>query len=93
MEAMASRLPVIASDIRGNVDLIDSGKGGFLYSPGNVEGFREGLSKLMDNPEIMDEFGEYNHEKIKNFTKEIVSDKMRKFYFGDTVRAKEKAEI
>src|SRR5699024_7176133 len=30
MEAMASGLPVIASDIRGNIDLIDVNKGGYL---------------------------------------------------------------
>lgn len=93
MEAMASRLPIIASDIRGNVDLIDCEKGGYLYLPEDVEGFRKGLSYLMDNPEVMAEFGEYNHEKIKNFTKEIVSDKMKKFYFGDTAKTKEEAQI
>ena len=30
MEAMASGLPCIVSDIRGNVDLIENSKGGYL---------------------------------------------------------------
>lgn len=33
IEAMSSGLPCIASDIRGNRELIDEGKGGYLVTP------------------------------------------------------------
>ena len=38
MEAMASGLPIICSDIRGNRDLIIDGKGGYLVKPYDVLG-------------------------------------------------------
>lgn len=36
MEAMASGLPVVCSEIRGNTDLIEDGKGGYLVEPSDV---------------------------------------------------------
>ncbi|MBR4891361.1 MAG: glycosyltransferase, partial [Clostridia bacterium] len=83
MEAMASGLPIVASKIRGNVDLVDDNKGGFLYAPADSEGFYKGIVRLMEIPDIMKGFGEYNLDKIQNFTKEIVADKMSEYYFFD----------
>lgn len=42
---MASGLPVIASDIRGNGDLIDDDKGGFLCGTNNVDEYAEKNTK------------------------------------------------
>ena len=84
MEAMAAGLPVIASRIRGNVDLIDDKKGGYLVSPGNPAEFKEACQKLFsekqENPKRMNSMGEYNQEKIKQFSAETVDRIMRKVY-------------
>jgi hypothetical protein len=42
IEAMASGLPVVASKIRGNEDLIEEG-GGFLLSPKDEDGFADAI--------------------------------------------------
>lgn len=80
MEAMAMGLPCICSDIRGNRDLIDNEKGGFLISPKNSEGFAKAITTLIENPALANEMGEYNKEKIKQFDIELVKGQMLKIF-------------
>ena len=47
MEAMSAGLPCIVSRIRGNVDLIEEGKGGYLCEPDDVDGFKNRIGELM----------------------------------------------
>jgi len=77
---MANRLPVVCSRIRGNVDLIDEGKGGFLCDSRNSGEFAEKIDILIHNENLRKQFGEYNAEKIKQFSIENVMDKMKKIY-------------
>ncbi len=67
MEAMAAGLPCIVSDIRGNRDLIDPNKGGFLISPKDADGFAQSLNKIIKNPNLGKEMGKYNQCKITKF--------------------------
>ena len=68
MEAMAGGLPVVASKIRGNTDLIDVPQGGYLVHPKDVNGFREALGQLTKNPQHAKELGCYNASKIEAYT-------------------------
>jgi len=83
MEAMASGLPVIASDIRGNIDLIDVNKGGYLLNPYDVEGFSEKIIKMYDDSQIRKQFGLYNKNKIKGFSDLKVNNEMVKIYLDN----------
>lgn len=65
MEAMASSKPVICSNIRGNTDLIDEGKGGFYFEPDNLEQIVEAIKKLERSD--LCELGIYNKQKIQRF--------------------------
>jgi glycosyltransferase involved in cell wall biosynthesis len=47
LEAMASGLPVIASRIAGNEELVVSGETGLLVPPGDVRALREALGDLL----------------------------------------------
>ena len=68
MEAMACGLPVIASRIRGNTDLIDDGKGGYLVDTINVKGYMEAIMKLYNNPDDRDKMGKFNMKKVQNYS-------------------------
>lgn len=46
MEAMATGLPCIVSDIRGNVDLIKESEGGFLCDSSDIEKISEKINFL-----------------------------------------------
>ena len=65
MEAMQSGLPIVASRIRGNVDLIVDGVGGILCDTFSAEQFREGLVKVrtMDKEAM----AAHNRRKLKEF--------------------------
>ncbi len=82
MEAMASGLPCVASNIRGNVDLIENKQ--LLVDSFDVSGFANVLSILSRlNKEILIEEGKRNMEVIRNYDKSIILNKMRKIYEDD----------
>lgn len=66
MEAMASELPCVVSNIRGNVDLIDSGKGGYLVSVANPQDYAQAFDDLAESKEKRIKFGKYNKIKFKD---------------------------
>ena len=78
MEAMAVGLPIVCSRIRGNVDLIENGKGGYLYDCYDVKGFAEGMEKIVAGEGS--EMGKINIETMKNFDIEAVNNQMRELY-------------
>ena len=80
MEAMASGLPCIASEIRGNMDLIENGKGGYLRKPLDVDGFAEAINILMKDKKIRQSMGLDNLETIKKFDVENVKSVMKEIY-------------
>lgn len=65
MEAFASQVPVIASDIGGIPELIKDGVDGLLFNPGNVGALRKKLEYAINNREIITKFKE-NIPKIKS---------------------------
>ncbi|WP_217947095.1 sugar transferase [Faecalibaculum rodentium] len=81
MEAMAAGLPCIVSKIRGNIDLIDEGKGGILCSSGDVREFSNGIRKIISNGYQSKKMGLYNKNKIKNYDNKIIADLMENIYF------------
>lgn len=80
MEAMASGLPIICSDIRGNVDLVESGKGGYLSDSTDVEGFAENIQKLISDENFRKKMGESNIRYIQKFGIEKVNNQMKAIY-------------
>lgn len=73
MEAMACGLPIIASRIRGNVDLIENCKGGYLVDVKDVKGYMEAIDKLCDSPEERDKMGKYNMKKVQTYSVDNVA--------------------
>lgn len=80
MEAMASKLPIICSNIRGNIDLIDANKGGFLAKPNDVDKFYQHIYEMYRRRELLDSFGEYNSSKIIMYSLEKVLPLVDKIY-------------
>lgn len=65
MEAMASGLPVICSNIRGNTDLIEDGKGGYLVVPNDINGWSASIRKMISqNNKSMNDVNIQNIQKF-----------------------------
>lgn len=80
MEAMASGLPCIVSKIRGNVDLIIEGEGGFLCSPTSAEAFAEAIDNFCSNSEFKEKMRVFNLEYVKNFEISVVEKELLDIY-------------
>ena len=52
LEAMSCGLPVIASKIGGVVDLVEDGKTGILFEPGDISGLSSAMMNLLNDPEL-----------------------------------------
>lgn len=65
LEAMASGLPVVASDCSSLPEQIDNGKGGFLCPVGDPAAFAEKINLLADSPKLRHEMGQYNRSKVE----------------------------
>ncbi len=57
LEAMASGLPVIASDVGGNPELIRPGETGQLVTLGDTDGFAATLAQYIDAPALLQTHG------------------------------------
>ena len=64
MEAMACGLPIIASRIRGIVDLIEEGEGGWLADPTDADGFAAAMREALADPARCRTMAAHNLEKI-----------------------------
>ena len=81
MEAMASGIPIVAADIRGNRDLIIDGKGGYLIE--NALDDREYASKITDlinNPEKIKRMTAFNLDRVLIFSIDNVKKQMTDIY-------------
>ncbi len=80
MEAMSVGLPCVCSKIRGNVDLIDDGRGGYLFSPNDIDGFAKAINKLEQNEDLRHKMGQVNLENVKPYSIENVKKQMKEIY-------------
>lgn len=80
MEAMAAGLPIVCSNIRGNVDLIEHGINGYLVLPENSLGFAENIGKIITNNKVRKEMNRINLEVAKKYDKKIIREKMQNIY-------------
>ncbi len=53
LEAMASGVPVVASDSGGPVEIIEDGKDGFLFQTGNAEALQSAIARCLDAPQMI----------------------------------------
>lgn len=67
MEAMAVGLPCIVSKIRGNADLIENHKGGYLIDPLNIQGFAQAIEEISKNKTLQVEMGKFNKSRVDSF--------------------------
>ena len=74
LEAMATKTPVVCTDVGANGEGIIEGKTGFLVENKDYKGIAEKIIKLFDNPKLAKEFGNNGRERVK-----IIFEKERMF--------------
>ena len=80
LEAMAASKPIVATGVRGNRDLIEHGRNGFLVPLGDVGELESALLRLIDNEELRKSFGLKSSEKIRDYSLDNVLLEMKEIY-------------
>lgn len=81
LETFALGRPVVGSRIGGIPELIEEGKDGLLFPPGNVEALRERLEWMIDHPMQAVKMGKAGRAKVENrFGPEVHYTKMLDIY-------------
>ncbi|RKX96368.1 MAG: hypothetical protein DRP84_01320 [Spirochaetes bacterium] len=65
VEAMASKLPVIASKVGEIQNIIEDKITGYIINPGDYKGLSEAIKKLASNKELRKKMGQKGYEKAK----------------------------
>ncbi len=73
LEAMARRIPNIASRIKSIEEIVDDGKTGILFEPGKVKSLAKSIKILLDNPELAEKMGIAGYKKLG---KDFLTDKI-----------------
>ena len=72
IEAMSAGLPIVATDIRGNHDLIKDGINGYLYPVDNKDIFKQRISALHNDKELRDKLGQEAYKNADEYSIERV---------------------
>lgn len=79
MEAMANALPVVCTEIRGNIDLIENNKGGYLFKPDVQETAVQALRNMIENTERKS-LGDYNLKMAEKLDVKVILKTMKQIY-------------
>lgn len=80
LEAMATGLPVITLNGKGNADLIEEGKNGFLIQEQNPSLFADKIELLINNPGLYNSASEYAIHYAAKYKMEYHLEKIMKLY-------------
>jgi sugar transferase (PEP-CTERM/EpsH1 system associated) len=81
LEAMASSLPVVATNVGGNPELVEDERSGLLFQPGDVTGLKDRLERLVRDPGARQELGESARKRaVHHFSLERMILRYRDLY-------------
>ncbi|MFH1502390.1 MAG: glycosyltransferase [Candidatus Eisenbacteria bacterium] len=66
MEAMASSLPVVATDVGGVSQLVVDGESGRLAGPGDADGIARAVAEILDDPRLASRMGSAGFERVRS---------------------------
>ncbi|MDH5527849.1 MAG: glycosyltransferase [Nitrospirota bacterium] len=79
LEAMAARMPVVATRVGGNPEVVVDGETGFLVAAGDTEGIAGALEKLIHDPVLREKMGLAGWRRV---VEEFSLDRMVRAYVG-----------
>ena len=83
MEAMSTGLPVIASKIKGHIDLVNPGENGFLYEYNNINEFCNHVKLLFNDRNLLNNMKIFSHNLSKNYSLESVFPKITRIMMDE----------
>ncbi|SDQ14150.1 glycosyltransferase family 4 protein [Carnobacterium viridans] len=82
MEDMATGVPLIVSNCRGNIDLVEDGVNGFIINDNKAENYTNRILQIYQNPQIKYKFSNENITKIQHYSLDEINQEMKLIYSG-----------
>jgi len=80
LESMACKIPIIASNVGGNKELILDNQNGFLINPESADEIIKKIMMILEDELLAKKFGEKSFELIKNYEWPKIGQKYLKLY-------------
>jgi glycosyltransferase involved in cell wall biosynthesis len=80
LEAMAYGKPVIATDVGGIPEIVKPGYNGWLFKAGDLQALRSIIHEVLDNKNILKEYGNNSLRLSKNYMPEAVINSLEVLY-------------
>lgn len=80
MEAMATGLPLVVTDCRGNRDLVVDGENGYVIEIDDLGGFAQAIKNLHDSGDLRKTMAEHSLLLIEKYSIENVMEQMERIY-------------
>lgn len=80
LEAMSYKLPVISTPVGGIPEVIEDGKNGILFTPGDKEALYQAIDKLHTDKIQRKSMGELSYSKVQSYFPDNVSEKLENIY-------------
>lgn len=80
MEAMATGLPIVATDCRGNRDLVEVGRNGFLVKKQDNKGFSDYIYNLSQSPKLHRALSRESLNIVERYSLDIIMQEMVDIY-------------
>ena len=80
LEAMASKLPIVATNVRGLPDIVEDGVNGFLVEPRNPDQLAEKIIFLLNDDKLRLKMSRANLEKAKKYDWSCVVEQLEEVY-------------
>ncbi len=88
LEAMGCGLPVVASDVGGNNELVEEGVNGYLIKGDDVETLAQQLTRLIDDASLRRQMGQAGREKALKYDWENIMREYNRLYEQQAVKSK-----
>ena len=80
IEAMAAGLPCVCLDGRGNRDVIEHDKNGYIYKDQNPKQFAQSIYQLLNNPSKLQEMSDFSIKYAANFDMPLYINRLLELY-------------
>jgi glycosyltransferase involved in cell wall biosynthesis len=80
LEAMGCGLPIIASDVGGNNELIVNDENGYLIKGDDIDGLAKYMVKLIEDDELREKMGAKSRDKASAYDWSKIMEKYNKLY-------------
>lgn len=87
VEAMAHRIPVVATDVGGVPEVVVSGEGGFCISKDDTAGFAQAIVRLLKDPALRIAQGELGYARYRaHFSSRVMAEKYADLLHSAVIR-------